>query len=173
MINPENNYVPNPMIIPNPTPYNDDNYMMETEAVTNMNADNDWDMDIERLPVPPGTGQQQIIPGHGQQGQYPGYGQQGQHPGYGQQGQHPGFGQQGIYPNPPPYIPRRPYGHNDLGSISHCLNRLGYMCLNNGNNFWVRLSGIDRRMVRGHMWNGRMWIYFDLSQREIATFICI
>ena len=61
----------------------------------------------------------------------------------------PDYGQQGQYPRPPNYIPRRPYGHNDLDSLRHCLYRLGYMWLYNGNNFWV-----DSQVLTGEEYGG-------------------
>jgi hypothetical protein len=74
---------------------------------------------------------------------------------------------------PPSYMPHKPSGHSDLNMIRRCMNRLGYMWLYNGRNFWVRITRIQLRTVQGYSWNGRRWVNFSVDNRQIEAFICV
>lgn len=95
-------------------------------------------------------------------------------------GQGPGFGPSDGPPSgPPPSITPQlaaPSGAGvfaiDPGSIRRCRFRFVYLRLRNRREFWAWLTFVGRRSVSGWRWNGRRWVYFGVSLREIVSFYC-
>lgn len=123
------------------------------------------------MPDPQGTHNVPMQHHQYQHGQYQHGGHYGQYP-YGQYGQYP-YGQYGQYAptfRPPSYVPRKPYYHP--GSVRICTNKMAYLWLVDGRNFWVWITYVTRRTVNGYRWTGRRWVYFEADVNEVETFYC-
>lgn len=135
-------------------------------------------------PQPPGRGESPFEPpGRG--------GPSFETPGRGQPSSTPP-GRQGQPPSAPPsFTPEMPRGAGQsfTGSPDYgmqfrgdgfnrprnywgCLNRVTYIWLFNGNNFWFYPTFIGRRQMEGFRWRQGRWVYDRINLNRILFFTC-